>query len=170
MNHFKKLLVERKSKKMTINLEDTVHELAAAALKPKVTLERARSESLISLEDELPKGLAEDDNLAKAIHEIDLNLEPNITPSFYYYKRWLWIAFPWLCLQPDKRYNYSNLIYECYSSNLKYLSVGDDMLLTERRTLSSRFNQNRKRNKTEKTSVNPSQQHGETGVINTRRD
>lgn len=73
----------------------------------------------------------EQDQLSKAINDIDLNLEPKITPSFYYYKRWLWIAFPWICLQPDRRYNYSTLIRECYSSNLKYLSVSDDMLLTE---------------------------------------
>lgn len=73
----------------------------------------------------------EQDQLSKAIHEIDLNLEPKITASFYYYKRWLWIAFPWICLQSDRRYNYSTLIKECYSSNLKYLSVSDDMLLTE---------------------------------------
>lgn len=132
MGHFKKVLLDRKSKKMVVKVEDDDVD-PASRLKAKASLQRARSESLISLEEETPKDALEDDMLAKAIHEIDLNLEPSITPSFYYYKRWLWIAFPWLCLQPDKQYNYSNLIYECYSSNLKYLSVGDDMLLTERR-------------------------------------
>ena len=127
---------------MKVDDSDSIPEAPKETQKP--TLSKHKSyDSIASMEDEKPKEMAEIDVLAKAIHEIDLNLEPKITPSFYYYKRWLWIAFPWLCLQPDKRYNYSSLIYECYSSNLKYLSVSDDMLLTECRNRLPRLHQDR---------------------------
>lgn len=72
------------------------------------------------------------DPVMQAMREVDLNLEHQITPSFYYYKRWLWISFPWICLHADQRFNFSSLITECYSSNIKYLSVKDDMMLTVR--------------------------------------
>lgn len=39
--------------------------------------------------------------MQKAINDIDLNIEKEIPPSFYYYKRWLWMIFPWACLQTD---------------------------------------------------------------------
>lgn len=141
------MLAERNSKKM-INKPDNLETAppAHAARRRSTAQDLKSDDSITSLENDAPKGVkgvCDVDTLAKAIHEIDLNLEPKITPSFYYYKRWLWIAFPWLCLQPDKRYNYSALIYECYSSSLKYLSVGDDLLLTERKRSSSRLNQDR---------------------------
>lgn len=71
--------------------------------------------------------------MQKLIHEIDLNIEDEIPPSFYYYKRWLWMTFPWACLQTDLRFSFSNLINQCYSSNLRYLSVTEDKLLTSRK-------------------------------------
>jgi predicted SnoaL-like aldol condensation-catalyzing enzyme len=89
------------------------------------------------------------DPVMQAMKEVDLNLEQPITPSFYYYKRWLWISFPWICLHADHRFNFSSLIRECYSSNIKYLSVQDDMMLTVRRVLSlPRLHQDRERDQT----------------------
>lgn len=68
--------------------------------------------------------------MQKAINDIDLNIEKEIPPSFYYYKRWLWMIFPWACLQTDQRFTFSKLINQCYSSNLRYLSVQEDKMLT----------------------------------------
>jgi aminopeptidase-like protein len=36
--------------------------------------------------------------MQKIINDIDLNIDQEIPPSFYYYKRWLWMTFPWACL------------------------------------------------------------------------
>lgn len=72
------------------------------------------------------------DKMQKLIHDIDLNIEDEVPPTFYYYKRWLWMTFPWACMQTDQRFSFSNLINQCYSSNLRYLSVREDRLLTSR--------------------------------------
>ena len=68
--------------------------------------------------------------MQKIINDIDLNIDQEIPPSFYYYKRWIWMTFPWACLQTDQRFSFSKLINQCYSSNLRYLSVQEDKLLT----------------------------------------
>ena len=62
----------------------------------------------------------------KAIHDIDLNIDPMIPPSYYYYKRWIWMMFPWACLQSDEIFTFSGLINQCYSNKLRYLSVDED--------------------------------------------
>ena len=75
------------------------------------------------------------DEMLKVINEIDLAIEEDVPPKFYYYKRWLWMTFPWACLQTDQRFSFSNLINQCYSFNLRYLSVEEDKLLTSRKFL-----------------------------------
>ena len=64
------------------------------------------------------------------IEDIDLAIEPERQPTFYYYKRWIWMIFPWICLSVNKNSNYSDLISKCYSSNIGYLSVEEEMELT----------------------------------------
>lgn len=122
---------ERISRKLTIAEEPNPN---TELKKPRVDNENTRDErgSFQKITHEEATFKEPDiDPIIKAMKEVDLTLEPEITPSYYYYKRWLWITFPWICLQPDRRYNFSALIRECYSSNMKYLSVSDDMLLTE---------------------------------------
>ena len=51
-------------------------------------------------------------------------------PTFYYYKRWLWMMFPWVCL--SYKSNYSRIIFECFSSPTKYISVTDERERTMR--------------------------------------
>ena len=29
----------------------------------------------------------------------------HITPSLYYYKRWIWIQFPWVCISLNNNYS-----------------------------------------------------------------
>jgi len=54
------------------------------------------------------------------------------SPSFYYYKRWLWMIFPWACLSQDKKCNYSEQIIKSYSSATRYLSVLEENKYTKR--------------------------------------
>jgi hypothetical protein len=58
--------------------------------------------------------------------EIDLEIKPEKPPSFYYYKRWLWIIFPWACLSIKPDLNYSEVIARCYSSATKYMKIDEE--------------------------------------------
>ena len=60
------------------------------------------------------------------IDDIDLTIEPERPPSFYYYKRWIWMIFPWVCMSVNKKQTFSDLISKCYSSNIRYLSVEEE--------------------------------------------
>lgn len=53
-------------------------------------------------------------------------------PAFYYYKRWLWMIFPWACLSQNKKCNYSAQIMKSYSSATRYISVLDENKYTKR--------------------------------------
>ncbi len=131
-NHFRKILKENISRKITI-VEEPIHQIHETKTEKtdneNTKDQRGSFKKLVH--DETTFKEPDIDPIIKAMKEVDLTLEPDIKPSYYYYKRWLWITFPWICLQPDRRYNFSALIRECYSSNMKYISVSDDMLLTE---------------------------------------
>jgi len=60
------------------------------------------------------------------MEEIDLTIEPERQATFYYYKRWIWMIFPWICLSVNKQQTFSDLISKCYSSNIRYLSVEEE--------------------------------------------
>lgn len=53
-------------------------------------------------------------------------------PTYYYYKRWLWMIFPWACMGGNKHCNYSEIILQCYSSATSYISVDTERKFTER--------------------------------------
>lgn len=74
------------------------------------------------------------DQTSKVLNSINLKFSSLKDPTFYYYKRWLWIVFPWVCMKADKQYNYSKIIGSCFSSNIGYLSVAEDRLLTNCRS------------------------------------
>jgi hypothetical protein len=65
------------------------------------------------------------------IDNIDLTIEPETPPKFYYYRRWLWMIFPWVCMSVKKKQTYSELINKCYSSNIRYLSVDEERMFTK---------------------------------------
>ena len=118
---------------LTNNLPDDGTESPRQALRDRKQFSYQNTDLMNSTQSQTVN--TEADPIMKLLKEVDLNLETSITPSFYYYKRWLWICFPWICLQSDQRYNFSSLIRECYDSNIKYLSVQDDMSLTIRNLL-----------------------------------
>ena len=64
--------------------------------------------------------------------EINLAIAPKKERNFYYYKRWLWLIFPWACLSADKGYKYSDVIKTCYSNENKSMRVRDEQKMTRK--------------------------------------
>jgi hypothetical protein len=58
--------------------------------------------------------------------DIDLEIKPENEPSFYYYKRWIWIIFPWICMTVKEEQNFSKVISRCYSSATKYMRIDEE--------------------------------------------
>jgi hypothetical protein len=56
--------------------------------------------------------------LAREEHELVLQV-----PKNYYYKRWIWLQFPWVC--QSLRVDYSKQLMQCFSSATKYMSVSE---------------------------------------------
>ncbi|EAS04845.2 Sm protein (macronuclear) [Tetrahymena thermophila SB210] len=50
-------------------------------------------------------------------------------PTNYYYKRWLWVQFPWACL--SLKCDYSAKLKECFSSPIEYMSVKKEKEFTK---------------------------------------
>jgi hypothetical protein len=60
------------------------------------------------------------------IDDIDLQIKPPKEASFYYYKRWIWIIFPWACMSINPEKNFSEVIGKCYSSATEYMKIEDE--------------------------------------------
>lgn len=60
------------------------------------------------------------------IDEIDLEIKPEKEPSYYYYKRWIWIIFPWACMSTSPQLNFSEVISKCYNSTTQLIKVTDE--------------------------------------------
>jgi hypothetical protein len=69
--------------------------------------------------------------------DIDLQIRPEKDPSFYYYKRWIWIIFPWICMSVKEELNFSEVIARCYSSATKYMRIDEEKQFYRGRLLSS---------------------------------
>ena len=52
-------------------------------------------------------------------------------PYYYYYKRWLWLIFPWACLCVDNTMSFSEMIQFCFSDSNKAIRVKDDQNITK---------------------------------------
>jgi hypothetical protein len=61
---------------------------------------------------------------------LDLGIEPEKETSYYHYKRWIWIIFPWICMSTDPNCSFSEVIAKCYSSATKYMSVKEEREFT----------------------------------------
>lgn len=57
---------------------------------------------------------------------LDLEIKPEKEPSYYYYKRWIWIMFPWVCMSISNELNFSEVISKCYSSATKYMNIEEE--------------------------------------------
>ncbi len=97
---------------------------------------RAKGRSLSILGGTTTLTTEPDNEIAKkeeVIYQKLLQTKEQAQPTFYYYKRWLWMMFPWVTL--SFKMNYSRIIYECYSSATKYISVPDEREKTKRKKL-----------------------------------
>lgn len=62
--------------------------------------------------------------------EVSTPAEGDQKLSFYFYKRWLWIMFPWACMNIHDNNGFSSQIKKCFTSNIKYIKVKDELELT----------------------------------------
>lgn len=61
-----------------------------------------------------------------------LAIHPVKEKSYYYYKRWLWLIFPWACLSVDTTYNFSDFMKKCYFSDQRAIKPIDDKELSRK--------------------------------------
>lgn len=59
------------------------------------------------------------------IEDLDLRIEPQTQKSYYYYKRWMWMNFPLVCLS-SQRYSYSDLINYCYQEDQNFMNFNGE--------------------------------------------
>lgn len=62
--------------------------------------------------------------------ELNLAIEPKKKSTYYYYKRWLWLIFPWACLSAEEEFKYSYVMKKCYSDETKGMRLRDEERLT----------------------------------------
>lgn len=74
---------------------------------------------------DLERGEGEEGKKKTFFDLLSLEIGEEAAPTFYYYKRWIWIIFPWSCLSQDKNQDFSEMIEQCYSEKL-YLSVAQE--------------------------------------------
>jgi len=55
--------------------------------------------------------------------------------KYYFYKRWVWIMFPWACMSIDPHGVFSDQIHRCFESDLKYIKVIEELELTQKAQL-----------------------------------
>lgn len=65
------------------------------------------------------------DEYTQMIMGIDLTIEPATNKLFYYYKRWVWMNFPLICLSKEKT-SFSDLMAYCYSDSKSSLDYEQD--------------------------------------------
>lgn len=53
-------------------------------------------------------------------------------PSYYYYKRWLWIIFPWACMSDNVHKNYSEQIKISQGNNNTCMTFEEEQRLNKR--------------------------------------
>lgn len=54
------------------------------------------------------------DILTQMINKIDLHIEERKQPVYFYYKRWIWMNFPLICLS-NQEMSFSDIIQKLYS-------------------------------------------------------
>ena len=130
MEHFKDIINQKKIKK-NYNVDPSemiMHDFIID--EEKVGEEHARGNKLEINQFQTSK-TNNKDMAQQIIDDIDLTIEPERKGSFYYYKRWIWMIFPWVCMSVNKKQTFSELISKCYSSNIRYLSVEEEQILTK---------------------------------------
>ena len=89
---------------------------------------KSNSGKLFLLKNEKNEKNKNDGEITKMINNIDLTIEKKKEPIYYYYKRWVWMNFPLICLSKEK-IDFSILMNYCYSGSSEYLSFEEDLNL-----------------------------------------
>lgn len=114
--------------------EDKINEKEKFKLKNKKTTSDLYEFEIEDVNDEviasnemliLQDKQTEIDEYTKMIQNIDLTIEKSRPKMFYYYKRWIWMNFPLICLSKEKT-SFSDLISYCYSENRVSLTFEQD--------------------------------------------
>lgn len=64
--------------------------------------------------------------------DLNLAIQPKKKATYYYYKRWLWLIFPWACLSAEEELKYSYVMKKCYSDETKGMRLRDEERLTKK--------------------------------------
>jgi hypothetical protein len=64
-------------------------------------------------------------NISKTISRINLRIEPKITYNYYYYKRWVWMNFPIICMLNNNK-SFSWIINRCFRNHRSVLEYSED--------------------------------------------
>ena len=83
------------------------------------------SENLLILQKTKNKKKKELDFITKKIRNIDLTIKNKKEKKYYYYKRWIWMNFPIICMSKQK-FNFSEIITFCYSEEKFFLDFEQD--------------------------------------------
>jgi hypothetical protein len=49
--------------------------------------------------------------------------------KYYYYKRWVWVIFPWACLNYNEHSDFSTYISKVYAKDCEELSETDENIM-----------------------------------------
>lgn len=64
---------------------------------------------------------------------VPLNLNETKNPrKYYFYKRWVWIMYPWACMSIKGDGVFSDQMRKCFSSDLRYIKVGEEIEITQK--------------------------------------
>lgn len=72
------------------------------------------------------------ETLPASPRELQDNSDSAKPKSFYFYKRWVWIMFPWACMSIEDDGAFSDEMHKCFSSDLRYIKVADEVELTQK--------------------------------------
>ena len=93
MAYFRKIITDKKIKKNHNVDPDAIAEPEFDIVVDVEKTQERRQDAKLDLN--IPKA-HEENKIDQYIENIDLTIETEIPPKFYYYKRWLWMIFPWV--------------------------------------------------------------------------
>jgi len=130
MDHFREIIWQRRVKKNhNVDPSDDLKAEFDIDEGDDKEMGKIKSRKLEMLQVNTSKGVLKEYS-QQMIDDIDLTIEPERQASFYHYKRWIWIIFPWLCMSIDSNCSFSDVIAKCYSSATKYMSVKEEREFT----------------------------------------
>jgi len=97
IGHFENLIEEENKRGINLRKEDNPE--YAFSLEDNIN-EKMDINELLNLNGRRSR---KDDEHLKVIHQIKLNMGVEGVSRLYYYKRWVWMNFPWICQHGAKK-------------------------------------------------------------------